>query len=246
MVLTLHNPQSRNAMDTGVYAAGVEALNAAGDNHDIRSVVVAGSGNTFSAGPDLQLLRDNRSKPRELQADSLDAFHLFIETVNTFPKPVIAAVEGVASGAGFSLALACDMIIAARDAVFLMPDGGIGFAPDGGAIWHLARSLPRATAIEIALLGAELPAERLHALGVVNRLSSQGFALRDALSLAEALNRRAANVVEATKEMLGAALQTTLSDHLAAGREQFLRSLEHGNSGIGVEAFANKQSAGLN
>jgi len=222
MVLTLHNPQSRNAMDTGVYAAGVEALNAAGDNHDIRSVVIVGAGNTFSAGAGLPRLRDKRNDPGGVQAEALDALHLFIETINTFPKPVVAAVEGVAAGTGFSLALACDMIVAARDAVFSMSNSGTLPAHEGGATWHLARSLPRAVAVEIALLGADLPAERLHSLGVINRLSTPGCVLSDALLLAETLNRQAPEVVEAAKEMLANAGRITLADHLAAEREQLL------------------------
>ena len=225
MVLTLHNIQADNTMDTGVYAAGVEALNAAGDNHDIRSVVIVGAGNTFSAGLDLQRLTENRSKAREMQADALDAFHHFIETINTFPKPVVAAVEGSAAGAGFSLVLACDLVVAARNAVFSTSNGRIGLMPDGGTIWHLARSLPRSTAIEIALLGETLTAERLHALGIVNRLSTPGSALHDALLLSELLNQRAPMVVEATKEMLTAAGHNTLGGQLATEREQLLKSL---------------------
>lgn len=242
MVLTLHNPQSRNAMDTGVYAAGVEALNAAGDNPDIRSVVIVGAGGTFSAGSDLQPLHENRANPLQAQADSLDALHLFIDTVNTFPKPVLAAVEGDAFGAGFSLALACDMIVAARDARFALSQGRAGLTPDGGATWQLARALPRNIAAEIALLGEPLTAERLQVLGVVNRLSAPGAALNDALLMADNLNRRAPNVVEATKELLASAPDTNLAVQLGAERAQFLKSLQHPHADVGMAAFAHKQS----
>jgi len=241
MVLTLHTTHSGNAADIGVYAAGVEALNAAGDNSDIRSVVVVGTGNTFSAGLDLQRWMDNRSALVKMQADRLDAFHLFIETLHTFPKPILAAVEGSAVGAGFSLALACDMIVAARDAVFSFPNGDVGLTPDGGATWHLARSLPRGTAIEIALLGEEVAAERLHALGIVNRLSQPGSALHDALLLTETLNARAPNVIAATKELLAASPHASLTKHLGSERQQLLESLEHANAGIGIDAYASKR-----
>lgn len=242
MVLTLHNPQSRNAMDTGVYAAGVEALNAAGDNRDIRSVVIVGWGDTFSAGGDLRPLQENRTNPSGVQEGLLDALHLFIDTVNTFPKPIVAAVEGAALGSAFSLVLACDMIVAAQGAIFALSHGHVGLTPDGGATWQLARALPRNLAAEISLLGDGLTAERLHALGLVNRLSNPGMALSDALLLAETLNQRAPNVVEATKELLAAAPRASLAEQLHAERVQFLKSLGHANGGIGIAAFLHKQT----
>ncbi|MCZ2496306.1 enoyl-CoA hydratase [Xylophilus sp. Kf1] len=222
MVLTLYNPTSHNALDTGVYAAGVEALNAAGDNPDIRSVVIVGSGDTFSAATDRPYSQPAGAEAVSSRAEAQDALHLFIDTVDTFPKPVLAAVEGLAAGAGFSLALACDMLVASRTAVFELPQARWGLPPDGGATWHLARALPRNITMEIALLGDRWDAERLYTLGIVNRLSAPGAALQDALLLAEVLNQRAPRVIEATKELLSAAPNSSLANHLAAERDQRL------------------------
>mgnify|MGYP003379224631 CR=1 FL=1 len=116
MVLTISNPEHRNALGPEIYAAGVEALNAAESSAEVRSVVIAGEGAIFSAGGNLQRLQANRQQPREIQARSIEGLHNWIEAIRTFPKPVIAAVEGPAAGAGFSLALACDFIIAATNA----------------------------------------------------------------------------------------------------------------------------------
>lgn len=241
MVLTLHNPEHRNRLEPGMVAAAVEALNAAGDNADIRSVVIVGEGDAFCDGVGAHRLRDSRAQPAASQADLIDALNLLVETVSTFPMPVVAAVEGPATGAGFALALACDMVVAARDAVFALPQGRLGVAPDGGASWHLAQALPRPLANEIALLGEPVPAERLYALGLVNRLVAPGQALSAALALADTLNQRAPNVLEGTKELLAAAPHVTLGRHLAAERTQVLVTLNHANAGIGLAAFMQKR-----
>ncbi|MEP6792387.1 MAG: enoyl-CoA hydratase-related protein, partial [Ramlibacter sp.] len=116
MVLTLSNPEHRNALGPEMYAAGVEALSVAETSADVRSVVITGEGLMFSAGGNLQRLSANRQQPPEVQAQSIEGLHSWIEAVRTFPKPVIAAIEGAAAGAGFSLALACDFIVAADNA----------------------------------------------------------------------------------------------------------------------------------
>ena len=107
MVLAISNPEHRNALSPGMYAAGVEALNAAETNPDVRAVVLTGEGQVFCAGGNLQRLQANRQLPPAVQAQSIENLHNWIEAIRTFPKPVIAAVEGPAAGAGFSLALAC-------------------------------------------------------------------------------------------------------------------------------------------
>ena len=103
LVLTLSNPEHRNALDPAMYSAGVEALNVAETNPDVRSVILTGEGKHFCAGGNLNRILNNRSAPPEEQASGIDALHSWIEAIRTFPKPVIAAVEGAAAGAGFSL-----------------------------------------------------------------------------------------------------------------------------------------------
>ena len=89
-----------------------------------------------------------------MQAQSIEGLHSWIEAIRTFPKPVIAAVEGAAAGAGFSLALACDFIVAADDAVFVMAYSNVALSPDGGASWSLSQALPRQLVSEL-LMGGE-------------------------------------------------------------------------------------------
>ena len=100
LILTLSNPEFRNALGPEMYAAGVEALNAAESSPEVRSVIITGEGGLFSAGGNLQRLQANRQKPPEHQAQSIEGLHNWIEAIRAFPKPVIAAVEGAAAGAG--------------------------------------------------------------------------------------------------------------------------------------------------
>lgn len=242
MVLTISNPEHRNALGPAIYAAGIEALNAADSNPEVRSVVITGEGAMFCAGGDLKRLLDNRSKPPEVQAESIEGLHGWIEAIRSFPKPVIAAVEGAAAGAGFSLALACDFIVAADNAVFVMAYSNVALSPDGGATWSLAHALPRQAVNEILMCGERIGAARLQQLGVVNRVTPAGGALAEALSLAERLNARAPNAIASIKELVSDAAGNTLNRQLAAERRHFVKNLHHANGGIGIEAFLAKKA----
>lgn len=241
LILTLSNPEFRNALGPEMYAAGVEALSVAESSPDVRSVVITGANGIFSAGGNLQRLQNNRQLPPEHQAQSIEGLHNWIEAIRTFPKPVIAAIEGPAAGAGFSLALACDMIVAARNSVFVMAYSGIALSPDGGGSWSLSRAVPRQLATELLMCGERIGAERLQQLGVVNRLTDAGQALEEALKLADQINARAPNALASIKELLSDADDSTLNAQLARERDHFVKNLHHNNAGIGIAAFLNKQ-----
>ena len=241
LVLTISNPTLRNALGPEIYTAGIEALNAAESNPEIRSVIITGEGAHFCAGGNLQRLLTNREQPKEVQAQSIDGLHTWMEAIHTFPKPVIAAVEGAAAGAGFSLVLMCDLVVAARDSIFVMAYSSIALSPDGGGSWNLSQTLPRQLAAELMLLGERISAERLHALGSVNRLVESGTALTKALDLAERINARAPNAMQSIKELINDAPTQSLHVHLTQERDQFVKNLHHANAGLGISAFLNKE-----
>ena len=243
MVLTISNPEHRNALGPDIYAAGVEALNVAEGSPDVRSVVITGEGAHFCAGGNLQRLLANRQQPPEVQAQSIEGLHNWIETIRAFPKPVIAAVEGSCAGAGFSLALACDLILASSSSIFVMAYSNVALSPDGGASWSLMRALPRATALQLLMTGERIDAQRLHTLGVLSQVSAPGEALQDALSMAEGLNTRAPNVLASIKELANDALTSSLHTQLASERDHFVRNLHHANAGEGIAAFMEKRPA---
>lgn len=242
LILTLSNPDFRNALGPEMSSAGVEALNAAENNPDIRSVVITGEGAMFCAGGNLLRLQANRREAPDVQAQSIDGLHNWIDSIRTYPKPVIAAVEGAAAGAGFSLALACDFVVAADNAVFVMAYSSVALSPDGGGSWALARALPRALASELLMCGERMGAQRLHDLGLVNRVTAAGDALAQALELAGKLNARAPNALSSIKELINEAPVNTLSQQLASERDHFVRNLHHANAGEGIDAFLQKRA----
>ncbi|MFD0669758.1 oxepin-CoA hydrolase, alternative type [Ramlibacter sp. MAHUQ-53] len=237
MVLTLSNPEHRNAMGPEIYAAGIEALGVAESAAEVRSVVITGAGAHFSGGGQLQRLQATRRLPADEQTEGIDGLHTWIEAIRTFPKPVIAAVEGACAGGAFSLALACDFVVAAEDAVFVMAHTHIGLSCDGGASWSLMRSLPRQVAAELLMAGERFDAQRLHTLGVVNRVTAPGAAFDQALQLAERLNAKAPNALASFKELMNEATENSLPQQLARERHHFVKNLNHANAGLGIEAM---------
>jgi enoyl-CoA hydratase/carnithine racemase len=240
LVLTISNPDVRNALSPAMSAAAIEALEGAESNDAVHSVVLTGEGAHFCAGGNLNRLLSNRQHPKEVQAQSIDALHGWIEAITAFPKPVIAAVEGAAAGAGFSLALACDFIVAAENAVFVMAYSSVALSPDGGGSWGLARALPKQLAARAMMLGEKLPAHLLHQHGLIYRLPPPGGALAAALELAETLNAKAGNALTSIKELIQSADNATLHQHLALEKHHFVENLHHANGAIGIESFLNK------
>lgn len=242
LLLTISNPDLRNALGPEIYTAAIEALNASESNIEIRTVIITGEGAHFCAGGNLNRLLNNREQPREVQSASIEALNNFIETIRTYPKPIIAAVEGAAAGAGFSLALACDLIVAARNAVFVMAYSTVGLSIDGGGSWQLMRKLPANLAMEWMMTGERQEAQRLHALGVVNRIVDAGDALAGARALAVSLNAKAPNVMTSIKELSQAAQNNDLHTQLDLERQHFVANLHHTNAGIGITSFLNKKT----
>jgi enoyl-CoA hydratase/carnithine racemase len=240
LVLTLSNPGLGNALGPAIYSRGLEILEHAAAANDIRSIVMCGEGSRFSAGGNLRRLQANRQEPKAVQVQSIERLHGWVSSIRAFPKPVIAAVEGAAAGAGFSLALACDLIVAAEDAIFLMAYSTIGLSPDGGASWSLSQRVPRQLASEWMMLGERISSQRLHSLGVVNQLATPGTALAVALDMAERINARAPNAMQSSKMLLNAAPEHSLAQQLDLECVHFVNNLHHPNAGIGIQAFLNR------
>lgn len=241
LVLTLSDPPTRNTLSEQLVAAGIEALNVAESNDEVRAVVMRGDGGHFCAGGNLRGLATRREDGPTAQVQVLDQLHQFVEALRVFPKPVIAAVEGAAAGAGFSLAMACDLVVAAEDARFILSYARVGLTPDGGATWHLAQSVPRQLLQQWVWLAEPLSARQLQAHGLVNWVTDTGQALPEALNVATRLAAMAPNAVAGGKELLQQALTATLTQQLEAERNQFIENLFHANAGEGLQAFFDKR-----
>ncbi|MDN4573570.1 enoyl-CoA hydratase [Pandoraea cepalis] len=243
LVLTLSNPGARNALHPDMYAAGVEALATAERDPSVRAVVLTGADNFFCAGGNLNRLLENRQMDPSVQAASIDALAEWIEALRACPKPVIAAVEGAAAGAGFSLALACDLLVAADNAKFVMAYVKVGLTPDGGGSWFLSQALPRPLATEILLEGKPVAAARLAAAGLVNRVVAPGQARAEALNWATDLAQLSPNAVGRIKSLIESGTSETLTSQLGAERDSFVASLHHADGLEGISAFLEKRPA---
>lgn len=241
LILTISNPGARNALHPDMYAAAIETLSTAERDDSVRAVVLTGADGFFCSGGNLKRLQENRSKDRSVQVESIDNLHGWIQALRDCPKPVIAAVEGMGAGAGFSLALACDLIVAGASAKFTMAYVKVGLTPDGGGSWFLSQALPRQLAIEILLEGKPVGAERLHQLGVVNRLVADGTALDAALAWADELAQLSPNSVERIKSLTLEAAGNSLPQHFEAEKRHFVESLHHRDAHEGITAFFEKR-----
>ncbi|MCX7209604.1 MAG: enoyl-CoA hydratase [Burkholderiales bacterium] len=241
LILTLSNPGAKNALHPDMYAAGIEALSTAERDHAIRAVVITGADNFFCAGGNLNRLLANREQDPSVQAESINQLHNWIEAIRDCPKPVIAAVEGAAAGAGFSLALACDLIVSGASTKFVMAYVKVGLTPDGGASWFLSRALPRQLASEIIMEGKAVSAARLQQSGLVNRVVPDGHALSDALDWSDELAALSPNALENIKSLLREAPMNTLPQHFEAEKQKFVESLHHADGLEGITAFLEKR-----
>jgi enoyl-CoA hydratase/carnithine racemase len=241
LVLTLTDPATRNALSPAIYAAGIEALVASESNPEVRVVILTGAGGHFCGGGNLGQLAAVRGQPAH-QAERVEALHGWVQTIRTHPKPVIAAVEGAAAGAGCSLALACDLLVAASDARFGLAYGKLGFTPDGGATHHLTRNLPRNQALEWLWLAQTRSTADLESLGLITRVAAPGEALNTALALAAQLAAMAPNALASAKELVNGAADAELGQQLAAERDAFVANVNHPNGGEGLAAWADKRA----
>jgi enoyl-CoA hydratase/carnithine racemase len=242
LVLTLSNPGARNALHPDMYAAAIEAFDAAERDTSLRAIVLTGADNFFCAGGNLNRLLENRAKDPSVQAASIDMLAGWVTAMRQCSKPVIAAVEGAAAGAGFSIALAADLLVAAEDAKFVMSYSRVGLTPDGGGSWFLARALPRQLATELMLEGKPIGAARLAELGVVNRLAKPQTALDTALAWADEIGKVSPNSAARIKGLVNVADTQPLADHLIAERESFVASLHHRDGLEGITAFLEKRA----
>ena len=242
LLLTISDPATRNTLSAQVLSAGIEALGVAESDDQIAAVILRGSGAHFCAGGNVQGLAERREAGRAAQKQMLEHLHQLVEALRVFPKPVIAAVEGAAAGAGFALALNCDLIVAAEDATFTMSYGRLGLSPDAGATWNLVQALPRPMVKRMIWLAEPMQAPALHAMGIVGWLAPTGQASAEALKVAERLAAMAPNALASGKELVQQAASRTVHQQLAAERDHFIDNLFHRNGAEGLQAFFEKRA----
>jgi 2-(1,2-epoxy-1,2-dihydrophenyl)acetyl-CoA isomerase len=236
--LTLDRPAALNALDRELKEVLLAAVRGAARDAHVRAVVLTGAGRAFCAGQDLgELGEDGTGLAEELR----ERYVPLILAMRRLEKPVVAAVNGVAAGAGFSLALACDLRVVADGATFVAAFGRIGLVPDSGMSWFLPRLVGPARAAEITLLSEPVDAARAERIGLADRVVPAAAVVAEAQALAARLAAGAPRAMALTRRALAfgqehdleAALEfeTQLQD--AAGR-----TADHAE---GMRAFAGKR-----
>lgn len=202
LVVTIDRPEARNAVNLAVAEGIAAALDRLDEDDRLRAGILTGAGGTFCAGMDLKAFVAGE---RPYVGDRGFAGI----TQRAARKPLIAAVEGWALAGGFEVALSCDLIVAARDARFGIPEVKRGLVAAAGALLRLPRRIPYHLAMELALTGEPIGAERAAGLGIVSRLTEPGGALAGAHELAALIARNGPLAVDATKRIVAAAADWT-------------------------------------
>jgi len=196
LVITLNRPEVRNAINLALAEGMAAALDELDGADGLRVGVIAGEGRGFSAGMDLKAFAESGERPWAGDRGFAGIVQRPAE------KPLIAAIEGFAVAGGLEVALACDLIVASREARLGIPEVKRGLVAAGGALRQLPRRLPGAVAMELALSGELIDAGRAHELGMVNRLTEPGKALEVALELAAEISANAPLALAASKRIL--------------------------------------------
>ena len=244
-VITLDRPEVLNAFDDELGSSLLDALQEASGARDVRCVAITGEGRAFSSGEDLGALSEayERGDPPGLGRILNRRYNPLIRTIRSLPKPVLAAVNGVAAGAGASIALACDTRIASESAKLVLPFAKVGLVPDSGALWLLARMVGAARAWDIVTTGRAIDAAEALELGLFARVAPAGRFEPTWRAAARELADGAPLALRLTKQLLGGSFDRSLDDQLEAeieAQEEAGRSADHLE---GVRAFLEKRPA---
>jgi enoyl-CoA hydratase len=233
-IITINRPEARNAVNEAVARGVAAAIDEFDSRRDITSLIITGAGGTFCAGMDLKgfLAGEN----------SMAGGRGFGGITHRPPaKPVIAAVEGYALAGGFEIVLSCDLVVASEEAMFGLPEVSRGLVAGAGGLFRLPRRIPYHLAMEIALTGARVPAQRLNAAGLINRLVPAGEALGQARALAAELGRNAPLSLTATKRLVAESADWPLSESFDRQDDIVRPVFTSADAMEGAAAFAEKR-----
>ncbi|MCL6489328.1 enoyl-CoA hydratase-related protein [Alicyclobacillus mali (ex Roth et al. 2021)] len=237
MVVTLHRPEKVNALTRDTLFALREAFQAAGEDGDVRSVLLTGAGRGFCAGQDLDLGGGDADYAKVIR----ETYNPLILTMTHLEKPIVCAINGVAAGAGVSLALACDLRIASESATFIQAFVNIGLIPDSGGTWFLPRIVGLGRAMELAMLGDRVDASRAYEMGLVNRVVPVDRLMAEAMGLAERLASMPTRAIGLVKRAHYEGMEQTLAQSLeleAVLQKEAGQTADHQE---GVRAFLEKR-----
>lgn len=240
--LTLNRPDKLNAFNDEMHLGLRAALEAARDDSAVRAILLTGAGRGFCAGQDLGD-RDPRKggEPPDLGRTLETFYNPLVRLIRSIEKPVICAVNGVAAGAGANVALACDIVLAARSARFIQSFAKVGLVPDGGGTWSLPRLLGEARAKALAFTAQPLGAEQAESWGLIWKAVDDDSLMADALALATELAAGATFGLGLTKRAIQAAATQGLDAQLDLERDLQRQAGRSADYAEGVAAFLDKR-----
>jgi enoyl-CoA hydratase/carnithine racemase len=234
------NATRRGALSPDLYAALREAFAKATEPR-IRAVILTSEGGFFCAGGDLNVLIERRGISETDRRQKIEELHDLLRLIRSSPVPVIAAVEGGAAGAGLSLALACDLIVATDTAKFTAAYVKAGLVPDGGLTSALSRMIPRPLAMEMCLLGRAVPATKFAALGAITVICPEGQAEAEAMVLADAIAKGPRQAQGVIRGLVSSAYESTENTQLGFERDAMAHAAGADEAAEGIAAFLEKR-----
>jgi 2-(1,2-epoxy-1,2-dihydrophenyl)acetyl-CoA isomerase len=242
-ILRLNRPDALNSFTADMHGEVREVLTRAAGDKAVRAVLITGNGRGFCAGQDLN---DRAVAPGAEMPDLGDSvenyYNPLIRLITGMEKPVICAVNGVAAGAGANIALACDIVIAARSASFIESFAKLGLIPDSGGTWILPRLVGMARARGLAMLGPKVSAEQAEAWGMIWQVVDDDELMTTALGLAQQLATQPTRGFAFTKQALAASAANTLDAQLELEKELMRAAGRTTDYREGVAAFLEKRA----
>jgi len=242
-VLTLNRPETRNSLSEGMIAELQAALLDVHDDKSVRAVVIAASGSAFSAGHDMKELTARRSdsdRGRAYFAQIMNACSAMMQTIVQLPKPVVAAVQGVATAAGCQLVASCDLAVASEAATFATPGVDIGLFCSTPMV-ALSRNVPRKQAMEMLLTGEPVSAARAREIGLINRVVAAGSERAAALALAQTVALKSAYTIKLGKAAFYRQAEMSLADAYRYAAEVMTENMMARDAEEGIGAFIEKR-----
>jgi enoyl-CoA hydratase/carnithine racemase len=243
-VLTLNRPAARNSLSEAMIGQLHASLNAIAEDKRIRAAVIAANGPAFSAGHDMKELTARRTDPdrgRAYFAEIMNACSAMMQAIVRLPKPVVAAVQGIATAAGCQLVASCDLAIASEAASFATPGVDIGLFCSTPMV-ALSRNVPRKQAMEMLLTGEPIPAERAREIGLVNRVVAAGTERDAAIELAQKVALKSAYAVKLGKEAFYRQAEMSLADAYRYAAEVMTVNMMARDAEEGIGAFIEKRT----
>ncbi|AMM29149.1 MULTISPECIES: 2-(1,2-epoxy-1,2-dihydrophenyl)acetyl-CoA isomerase PaaG [Acinetobacter] len=240
--LTFNRPKALNSFNVDMHREVAEVLNLWTKNPDVRCVVISGEGRGFCAGQDLgDRVVDPNAEAPDLGYSIETYYNPLIKTIVNMPKPVICAVNGVAAGAGANIALACDLVIAAKSANFVQAFCRLGLVPDSAGTWFLPRAVGHARAMGLALLGDKLPAETAKEWGMIWDVVEDAELKAKVTELAERLAKQPTFGLSLIKKAIHQSSNNTFDEQVLLERDLQRIAGRSEDYREGVQAFMNKR-----